>query len=507
MSKVARNIIYNGVGQGISVVLGFVAVRLVFRRLGGDALGLIYFSVALSSALSVAVRLGICESAVREVAAHNESRPDYIRRFVRTCSTLYWLGYALLGTVAFVAAPYFIHHWVKLVSLDAATATRMMRILTLGALVTLPLSLYRALLMGLQHMGATNLIDVGSKAVQQGGIFLILLAHGSLFQVAWWIAVSTAMPILAYLAVGARFFSVRAMLLPGFSTDVVKQNFRFASGLVAITLCSWLLTEIDKITVSKLLPLALLGLYTFTRSAVSQGQMVTSAISNAVFPHLSALHGSHDRAGLRRTYDVYQDLICLGTAPVFAGIVFAAVPVFSRVFDAHSAHLLLVPTTFLCIGSFMNGALNTPYVVSLAVGRPDIAARQNALALLVVVPVSACAIYWFGLNGAGLSWVIYHIYAYSYGLPQICQQCIGIAPRAWYQHFLRILGTAVVIYGLVWQVLRWTGSSSVAALATGYIAGSIVYGAAGVWLMGDSLRATALGYLGRGRIREVAVAR
>ena len=32
MSKVSRNIIYNGLGQGLSVLLGFVAVRFVFRR-------------------------------------------------------------------------------------------------------------------------------------------------------------------------------------------------------------------------------------------------------------------------------------------------------------------------------------------------------------------------------------------------------------------------------------------------------------------------------------------
>jgi hypothetical protein len=41
VSKVSRNIVYNGLGQGLGVILSFVAVRFVFRRLGGDALGLI----------------------------------------------------------------------------------------------------------------------------------------------------------------------------------------------------------------------------------------------------------------------------------------------------------------------------------------------------------------------------------------------------------------------------------------------------------------------------------
>jgi O-antigen/teichoic acid export membrane protein len=114
-----------------------------------------------------------------------------------------------------------------------------MRILSLGALVALPGGLYRALLVGLQHMGLTNMIEVAGKALQQGGIFLILLAHGSLFHVSYWIAGSMALQVVVYWVVCARFFCVGA-LLPGFSLAVVKQNIGLASGLMIITLCSWI---------------------------------------------------------------------------------------------------------------------------------------------------------------------------------------------------------------------------------------------------------------------------
>src|SRR5579864_2858168 len=101
MSRLSRNIIYNGLGQGLSVILSLVAVRFVFRRLGGDALGLMYFSLAVSVALSVALQLGICESAVREIASHHVNRPEYIKSFIRTSSLLYWIGYLILAVVAY----------------------------------------------------------------------------------------------------------------------------------------------------------------------------------------------------------------------------------------------------------------------------------------------------------------------------------------------------------------------------------------------------------------------
>jgi O-antigen/teichoic acid export membrane protein len=501
MSKVSRNIVYNGLGQGLGVILSFVAVRFVFRRLGGDALGLIYFSLAFSTALSVAVQLGICESAVREVASHQGNRPEYIKSFIRTSSTLYWIGYVSLAIAAYLAAPYLVRHWVKLGSMDALTAIKMMRILTLGALVALPGGLYRALLVGLQHMGVTNLIDVGGKALQQGGIFLILLIHGSLFHVAYWIAVSALAPVVVYWFVCTHFFSVRALLLPGFSPAVVKQNFGFASGLMTISLCSWMLVECDKVMVSKLLPLAELGLYTFARGAINQGMLLTGAINNAMFPHFSALHGAGETAELRSAYNKIQDLICFGTVLLFAAVPFAAIPLFSRVFDVQSAHLLLLPATFLCVGTYMNGTLLSPYVVSLAVGRPDIIARQNLVALFIIPPVSAIAIYWFGLNGAGFSWVVYHIYTYSYGLPRLCRECLGIAPRIWYGHVLRILGSALLIYGAAWELARWVGGFSILSMATAYGVGSIVYGAVVFWMMGDDLRQSLLDSLQAVRLK------
>jgi hypothetical protein len=171
---------------------------------------------------------------------------------------------------------------------------------------------------------------------------------------------------------------------------------------------------------------------------------------------------------------------------------FAAIPVFSRVFDMPSAHLLLLPSTFLCIGTYMYGTLTTPFVVSLAVGRPDISARQNIVALFVVVPASAIAIYWFGLNGAGFSWVIYHLFAYSYGLPRICRECLGIAPRVWYSQIARILALTAPTYGTAWAIVHAYGNFSVLWLSVAYLAGSVAYVAGAYVMMGQELRESLL---------------
>jgi O-antigen/teichoic acid export membrane protein len=507
MSRLSKNIAYNVLGQGLSLIMGFVAVRFMFRSLGGDALGLIYFSLAFSAALSMVLQLGISTSAVREVASHHADRPEYIESFIRTSSLFYWTGYLTLAIIAYTLAPYLVYHWVKLDSLDVPTAIKTLRILSLGALVALPGGLYRSLLAGLQRMDLTNVIDVSAKGLQQGGIFLILLMHGNLFDVVYWIVACLTLQLLAYLFVCTRFFSLRAMLLPCFSRAVVKQNITYATGLTTISLCAWVFTEADKVIISKLLPLTLLGIYTFARGAISQGMLLTGAIIYAIFPHFSALHGAGKTSELLCAYKKIHDFVCFGTIPIFAVAPFAAIPLLSRVFDAPSAHILLLPVTFLCIGYYMNGTLTAPYIVSLAVGRPDITARQNFLAMFVIIPAAIIAIHFFGLNGAGFSWVLYHVFYYLYGLPRICRECLGMPARAWHWHVLRILGSAILIYGCAWIALALLGNFSIPYLAAAYVLGTVVYCALALRIMTDELRQRIYGLLSRPwlKAREVMV--
>src|SRR5205823_11242249 len=185
----------------------------------------------------------------------------------------------------------------------------------------------------------------------------------------------------------------------------------------------------------------------------SRTTFVTRAISQAASPSYSGLFHSGDRQDLLIQYRKLQDLVTFGTLPVFAVIVFAALPVFGYIFRPEIAVTLLLPTAFLALGSYLNATLNMPYMLSLAVGRPDIATRQNVYALFTVLPVTIALVYFFGLAGAGFSWAFYHLFAYAYSVPRITRACLEQAPWAWYWQVLRVLSLGAVTYGVAWLVL------------------------------------------------------
>jgi len=138
----------------------------------------------------------------------------------------------------------------------------------------------------------------------------------------------------------------------------------------------------------------------------------------------------------------------------------------------------------------MNAALATPYITSLAVGKPQIAARANAVAIFVVLPVTVFLIASYGIVGAAASWVFYHLFAWAYMVPMICHECLDMSPWRWYAHAFRAFGLAFAAYGLSWLLIASPGSYSLFALTLAYLVGSALFALGAYFLIGADLRDT-----------------
>ena len=482
LNPVIRNILYNLLGQGVVLVLSFVAVRFIFRRLGADAYGLISFNLLLTTLVSAAAELGISSTTVREVSSFSVTEPAYIRDLIRTASLLYWTLWATLAITIYLSAPLLVTHWVNLTTLTPAEAVGPLRVLSIAALTALPRTLYTSLFRGRQRMEFNNGIDVGTSVVQQAGVVAILAAHGSFQSVAFWIAASMLIGVAAYIVIAGRLFGW-APLVPGFSPEVVKRNLGFSAHMMSISVLAMVQTQTDKLLVSRLLPISQLGLYSFLYTLGARASFVSAAVSQAALPSLSGLHRSGDESGLTSQYRKLQDLVCFGTLPVFAAIPFFALPLLGYLFNDQIAQSLLLPTAFLSLGFYMNATITMPYTTSLAVGRPRIAVQLNLVALLVVTPVTAALVYLFGIPGAAFSWIFYHLFAYAYAVPRWCSQCLHQSSRTWYVHVCRAFALGALAYGLPWLLAALLDYRTIVPLAVLFLAASIAYSAAAYRLL------------------------
>ncbi|MGD8963516.1 MAG: oligosaccharide flippase family protein, partial [Desulfobacterales bacterium] len=437
---------------------------------------------------------GVYTTTVREVSAHFNDDPEYIRNFIRTGSLFSWGVYALFGTAVFFGAPILVENWINLKTLDPETAINILRILGIASLLAFPRSFYASLLRGRQRMEFNNAIEVTTSGVQQGGIILILKSGGNLLHVIYWFAACYGLSTLVYFLFSSRLFSLQS-LVPGYSYRIIKENWSFTLKMVSISILSLIHNNAEKMIVSKWLPIGMFGYYGFAYGIVSKAGLITSAIAQAAFPSLSASFKADNRFDLMSQYRKLQDLNCFITIPVFAAIPFVSLPLFTYLFNAGTARTLLLPITFLSVGFYMNGTLNLPYQFSLAVGKPEITVRSNIYALFVVLPSTVMLIYCWGLTGAGLSWVVFNLFAYIYIVPRYCIECLKIPVRRWYGHVIKAYFLAGLIYGFAWIFLKFFNVSSILVLIVTYIGASTFFMIGAFFMIGDELKETIFRYM------------
>ena len=121
-------------------------------------------------------------------------------------------------------------------------------------------------------------------------------------------------------------------------------------------------------------------------------------------------------------------------------------------------------------------------------GRPEIAAWQNSWALVLVVPLTVLLTLRFGLTGAALSWVLYHVFAYAYGLPRLCR-VIDITLASWGRQLCRVTVLGAFTYGAAWLIVG-RGSTDAPLLAAGFVAASLAFVLVGYRIIGAELRAS-----------------
>ncbi|GAB6907140.1 membrane hypothetical protein [Desulfosarcina cetonica] len=483
MSRLKSNIKYNFIGQGSLVLLSIFSVKYIHGGLGEDVLGIVFFTTMVNLLVAEMLQVGISVTTVREISSHYATDKRYIGDYIRTGTTLYWSAYFLIVAVILIAAPWLVENWIKLDSLDPTAATYILQVLGVTSLLVLPRWLYVSMLRGIEQMGLTNLIDVSTTAMQHLGTILLIVSGHQLYTIIYWYSFCYLLRLTIYLAVCTRFFNF-SMLLPGFKLYVIKKNLRYTSRLMLATVIGATMQQLDKIIISKLLPIASIGYYGFLFGGLSKMRLMPAAIAQAAFPALCALHQAGKVEELRRQYNVLQEIGTYSSIPLFALAVYVAMPGLSFVFNQAVAVSLFWPTVLLCVGIYTYGALTLPYLFSLAVGNSGIQAKQNLIDL-VVYPLPAAFLIWkFGMLGAACSVAFLYVLHAVYGLVRIYRECIKSRTSSFVFQQLRLICLVLLTYGLAFFLIRFgERQMDIPILVVAYLGASAAYLTGGYYLL------------------------
>jgi O-antigen/teichoic acid export membrane protein len=191
-----------------------------------------------------------------------------------------------------------------------------------------------------------------------------------------------------------------------FSLKALKNVQQFAMGMMMITFLAILLTQIDKVLLSRLLTLEAFGYYALAAAVANALYMLPGPVTAALYPRFAELLARADEPALITAYHKGAQLVSvfMGSAAIVL-IVFGDIVMMLWTANPELSRQVAPLIAVLALGTLLNGLMWIPYQMQLAYGWTSLTVKINIIAVAVIVP----AIFWvtpkYGAIGAAWVWV------------------------------------------------------------------------------------------------------
>lgn len=410
-SKTAKNSYLNLIGLAVPLVVGVALVPITMHGLGFARFGLLSLALTVleySSLFALGLGPATTKYVAEAIARNDDNGSDLI--------VMSMIGQTVLGAagglILIALAPLLANH-VFVVPLnlrgEAVTAFRLIGLMVPATL--LMLSLFGAL------EGASRFDQVTMWRIPISILSFIIPAVAVTHGIG--LPEILASLVIVRLIVCGVLARVVSQSVPGFRWRWPRDwsNLRlllsFGGWLSVSNVVSPTLVYADRFILSALRGISAVGLYSAPFDAVMRLLMIPGSLARAIFPTVSALHGTSQNDSLRPLFRrAVSSVVLLLIAPVALLVVFA--PELLRIWlGPQVAAAAGTATRILAIGVLFNATALVPSTFLSAVGRPDINARFHLLELVVHLPLAWWLVSMYGIVGAASAWTIRVIFDFA----------------------------------------------------------------------------------------------
>lgn len=408
------NVIANYTAKLWGIVAIYLFVPLYINILGLQAYGLIaFYSVAL--AILFIADAGISATFGRE-AAH-EKDLSKLRDLLASLERILFAVVGFAGMCVFFVADIIAHRWLNTDgTLDADIAVQSIRLMAFALVPQIAMSLYVGGLMGLQMQVRANLMTILFGVIRSGLVILPLYYFSDVRLYFLWQA----------LASWIFLYFVRQSLLKNlsdgeatkrgvFSWLVVRPLLGYAAGMFAMAFIAGINNQIDRLVVSKLLPITDFTFYSLAAMIAQVPAILTIPVAAAIYPKLIASYKEADKRLLEELYEKFSYIIStLGSASAFGLFFFGGDIIKVWLHGQPIPVYMLSVIQVLAIGSLFLSLQLPPYYLSLANGHTKTNVRLGLICMMVTVPAQVFFTRKFGIIGATIPWIMVNIFAFFY---------------------------------------------------------------------------------------------
>lgn len=418
-----NNIIANYVSQLYATVIGIVMVPMYIRYMGAEAYGLVGFFAMLQTWFQM-LDMGMTPTMTREAARFRAGAMDALalRLLLRSLEGVF-IGIALLGAAGmFLGADRIAGEWLKVQHLPLEEVRNAVLLMGLVVALRWVSGLYRGAISGMEHivwLSGFNIVIATTRFVLVFPFFIFVGVSPTDF-----FGFQLAVALVETLVLVLKTYQ----LLP-----VAKEKRRLPwqwsplhrvivfSLSIAFTNSVWVLvTQTDKLLLSKLLPLTDYAYFTLAVMVASGVLIISIPISGALLPRMTKLSAEGDNAGLISLYRNATQLVGVIAVPAALMLAFFSEEVlWVWTGDIDIARRAAPVLALYALGNGILTLAAFPYYLQFAKGDLKLHLAGNVLFVLTLIPALVWATWRHGVVGAGYVWLSANIIFFLFYVPVV----------------------------------------------------------------------------------------
>jgi O-antigen/teichoic acid export membrane protein len=403
-SLLARNTVWNLVGQVAPLVVAIFAIPLLIKGLGTDRFGVLTLAWVVIGYFSV-FDLGLGRALTQLVAKKLGAGQEGEVPALAWTNLIFVIIIGLVGTLVLsLFSPWLVKGALKIPKGLQPEALNAFYLLALSIPLVTSTAGLRGLLEAYQRFDLTNLVRIPLGIFTFLGPLLILPFSRSL------------LPVVAILAIGRLIawvvhlflcFNVIPAMVRGVVLQVklVRQLILFGSWMTVTNIVGPFMVYLDRFFIGGLLSVAAVAYYATPYEVVTKLLIIPAALAGVLFPAFSTGF-TQDRSHTELLFSRGVKYIFLSLFPISLLIVTLASEGLDLWLGAEFAKNSTRVLQWLTVGVFINSLAQMAFALIQGAGRPDLTAKLH----LIELPFYLVMVWWligaYGIEGAAIAWVV-----------------------------------------------------------------------------------------------------
>jgi O-antigen/teichoic acid export membrane protein len=434
MNQVKQNISANIFGNSWQAIMGLVFVPLYIKFMGVESYGLIGI-FAILQMISGILDMGLSGTMNREMARLSvlPGKKQEARNLARSLEIIYWGIALVIGIAVIVVSPFIAHHWVRAEQLSSSTIEQAVFIMGFTLMLQCTSSFYASGLMGLQRQITLNAVNIGISTLRGIGAVAVLWLISPTIQAffLWQIVISAIHTFLLMLFLWHRLPSTGNPAV--FQKHLLKGIWRFAAGISGTTILGIIITQTDKIILSKMLSLEMFGYYTLASLIAMSPLRLSGPMFFSIYPRFTQLVSLGDQEALKQLYHKscqFMAVLILPASIVIALYSYEIILLWTQnPVTAERSHLLV---SILICGTALNALMHLPHALQWSSGWTRLSFFRNLLVVGLLVPLMIYMTFSYGAVGAASVWLISNLGYVLFEVPLMHRRLLREEKWRWY---------------------------------------------------------------------------